>query len=150
MMLINLKTLSAKAEGEHIVLELRERLPTHLISPCTVNCHFSVEKCNDYYLLHLNVESNLGIICQRCLQEFSYHYDNTSELAIVSCDEMADKLMEQFECVVADNNQVDLKELVTDELHLYIPELHAKSSDCDHNVDKFIGVESAIKSKLTK
>ncbi|WED44212.1 YceD family protein [Legionella cardiaca] len=145
-MLINLKSMAASAEPGHVKLELLERLPIHVKSPCVVNCKYTVEKLNNYYLLNLVVDSTLTIICQRCLKEFNYQYINTTALAVCYSDEMAEKLMEQYECIIAKDNQVDLNELVTDELHLYSPEAHPEITYCDSEINRFIVADNTIKS----
>lgn len=144
-MIINLKTNAAKAEQQEANIELRERLPAHVLSPCMIHCQFDVEAFNHYYVITLDVNSTLSVICQRCLKEFAYHYVNQTTLAICDSDEMAEKLMEQYECIVSNNNQVDLKELLTDELHLYVPESHPEITDCDNEIDRFITSDNTIK-----
>ncbi|RMX18404.1 metal-binding protein [Legionella jordanis] len=137
-MLVNLKNLAAQNEETSVNLELEERLPPQLLGPCQITCHFSVQRVDNYYVLDLSVNSNLTSVCQRCLKEFSYPYNNQTRLAIVDSEAMADRLMEQYECVVSDGYQVNLKELVTDELHLYAPQMHDKISDCDSEMKHFI------------
>ncbi|ASQ45813.1 YceD family protein [Legionella clemsonensis] len=140
-MLINVKTVAAKAAPELVTLQLHDRLPAHINSDCKITCQFAVENQNNYYVLTLDVSSNLTITCQRCLKNFNYQHNNVTHLAICSSDEMAEKLMSQYESVIAVNNEVDLAELVTDELHLYTPELHAEITDCDTEMNHFIGAE---------
>ncbi|CEK10818.1 YceD family protein [Legionella hackeliae] len=144
-MLVNLKTAVNKASPESVILELRERLPAHINSGCIVNCQFAVESQNNYFILTLKVNSDLIITCQRCLKEFIYHYVNETKLAVCHSDEMAEKLMDQYECVIAENNHIDLAELITDEFHLYTPELHPETNDCDTEINRFIGADDTIK-----
>ncbi|ARG97479.1 YceD family protein [Legionella micdadei] len=140
-MLINLKNYAIK-EGTHtVVVELSDRLPARIQTRCSVNCQFDVKACDDYYLLTLNVDGVLNLTCQRCLDEFSHHYHNQTELAICRTDEMAEKMMEKYESIVAKNNHVDLAELITDELHLYAPEFHLSTNECNSAASKFITLE---------
>ena len=140
-MLINLKTCAIKTERQGIVLELGERLPARLKAPCAINCQFDVEPFDNYYVMRLMVDSVLTVVCQRCSNEFIYLYKNQTELAICNSDEMAEKLMERYECIVSQNNQVDLVELITDELHLYAPEFHPELKDCDDELGKFMNLK---------
>ncbi|MDI9818206.1 MULTISPECIES: DUF177 domain-containing protein [unclassified Legionella] len=140
-MFINLKTMAAQSGQEQVNIKLQERLPAHVASPCSINCQFSVESFDHYYLLTLSVDTLLELTCQRCLKEFSYHYLNLTKLAICDSEEMAEELMERYECIVA-NNHIDLQELVTDELHLYAPELHPEMIHCDGEINKFIMTEA--------
>ena len=137
-MLVNLKSSAVKAETQSFVLELSERLPAHLIAPCVVNGQFRLKTVDSYYVMELNINAILTISCQRCLNEFSYHYNNYTELAICNSDEDAEQLMERYECIVAVNNQIDLLELVTDELHLYAPEFHPELKDCNDELSRFM------------
>ncbi len=130
-MLINLKTCAAHRAPQIEKIELNTRLPSHIVPPCLVNCQFDVKAYADYYLMSLHVESMLVLICQRCLGEFTYHYTNQTVLAICKSDEIAAKMMGQFECIAADSNQIDLVELLTDELHLYTPQFHPLAEDCN-------------------
>ncbi|KTC78228.1 YceD family protein [Legionella brunensis] len=144
-MLINLKNSAAKTGVEQATLELHERLPAHINPPCVTHCQFSIESQNNYYLLNLTVNSMLTITCQRCLKEFNYQYVNNTTLAICHSDEIAEKLMEQYECVISEDGHVNLNELITDELHLYVPELHPEISDCDSEINRFFGADSTMK-----
>lgn len=143
-MLINLKTSAVKAEPEKICVEITERLPANIEGPCVVNCDFSVQDLTDYFLLTLRVNSKLTIICQRCLHEFSHSYSNQTVLAVCHSDELAVKLMSNYECIVAKDKQVDLIELITDELYLYSPENHQNSSECDKDVNEYICLKDTV------
>lgn len=140
-MLINLKNCAAKAAPQTVKIKLHERLPARINSPCLVNCQFTVRAVDNYYLMTLDVDVILTITCQRCLDLFSHHYINQTVLAICSTDERAEKMIELYESIVADHNQVDLIELVTDELHLYAPEFHALASECNRAASRFIREE---------
>lgn len=139
-MLINLKSSAANDGQECVKLVLNERLPEHVNAPCELACQFSVEYLDNYYLVHLNVDARLRITCQRCLKEFKHDYKNQTALAICYSDERAEKLMEQYECIVSAHNEVDLKELLTDELHLYSPAFHRDLKDCDTEISRFISL----------
>lgn len=136
-MLINLKTSAGLAE-QHARIELQERLPVFILSPCVLECQYKVTAQADYYLVNLKVNAVLTLICQRCLHDFSYDYTNQLELAVCDSEQKAEKLMTLHECIVASHNQVNLVELLTDELHLYVPKYHPQRSDCDEEVSCFI------------
>ncbi|CDZ79263.1 hypothetical protein BN59_03581 [Legionella massiliensis] len=129
------------AEPSSVTVELSERLPVYVSSPCSVNCQYKVKAFKDYYLITLQIDSFLPLTCQRCLGEFTHHYKNQTELAICDSEETAERMMSEHECLVA-TYQVDLQELLTDDLHLYAPAFHSNMSDCDHEIDKFIHVET--------
>jgi uncharacterized protein len=140
-MLINLKTAAANHGQQVLTLVIEERLPSHLHSPCVINCQFTVSSFDNYYLVKLKSDSLLTLTCQRCLGEFSYPYSNQTELAVCAGEEVAEKMMGQYDCIVSEY-QVDLQALLADELHLYAPEFHLDHRDCDHEVDRFIDLQT--------
>ncbi len=142
-MLINLKISAAMAQLQQAKLTLQDRLPTHINPPCMLNCQFKVTAMASDYLISLQVNADLSITCQRCLQEFLYHYSNQTELAVSRSEERAEKLMDHYEGIVAPNGEVNLAELLTDELHLYTPKYHPQLSDCDEEISRFIGQNEA-------
>lgn len=119
-----LKTCSRHIEPQQADLTLSERLPVHIVSECHVHCDYLVKSFPAYYLLILNVSGVIPVCCQRCLGEYSLDYMNHTELAICRDDKTALKLMDEYECVVLDRFEIDLREIITDELHLYAPEKH--------------------------
>ncbi len=137
-MLINLRKMATAAEAQPLGIELTQRLPTRVLSPCPIEGQFKVEKLPDYYLMTLQIDSLISLVCQRCLSEFSYHYLNETQLAITYSEEIADKLMSQYDCIVSADDKVDLTEIVTDELYLYLPEAHPEINDCDSEIKQFI------------
>lgn len=137
-MLINLKISALNSEAQHIDVEIMDRLPDFIEQPFLAHCDFTVQSSDDYYLLKLTVNSELTIVCQRCLQRFSHDYTNTTELAFFNSDELAETYINNYECIVIEEPQVDLIDLVTDEIHLYCPEMHLDHRDCDREVDQFI------------
>lgn len=139
-MRINLKKASSQNKNQSLIVEIKDRLPEHLKSVCVINCIFNIEEFKNYYLIDLNSHANLSVTCQRCLSEFSYDYSNQSELAVCNSDEIAEQMMDHYDCIVA-TNEIDLKELLTDELNLFSPEFHTDPSYCDHEVDRFINPE---------
>jgi len=131
---ISLKT----ASHQKAAVKLSERLPKRVHSPSELAYTAQVTDYNDYYLLSLDVEGTLTITCQRCLQAFQYEYGNHTQLAVCANDAVAEKLMEQFECIVAKDDEVDLDEILTDELHLFAPEKHVNSADCNSEMNKWL------------
>ncbi|WP_058535300.1 YceD family protein [Legionella saoudiensis] len=117
---------------------LSERLPRFVATPCVLNASYHVETKEDFYLIHLHVNGELKLQCQRCLDEFSYPYDNSTIIAACRTDERAEELLEHYECVVAPNLQVSLDDLIIDELHLYAPQFHPETEDCSKEINQFL------------
>lgn len=133
-MIICLKTCSTHNLPQRATIKLSERLPIHIVSDCTLNCDYFVRNCAEYYVLTLDVSGIIPIRCLRCLEVFKYDYQNHTELALCRDEAMAEELMEEYECVVCDPKEVDLVCILTDELHLYIPEKHPDLIDCNHKI----------------
>jgi len=82
------------------------------------------------------VKGDLSIACQRCLEPYYYTYENATELFVCRDDKVAERLMDQHECIVVPGYLVDLHEIVTDELHLYARDRHPNKEDCSYNFSK--------------
>lgn len=113
-----------------VLLEIKHRLPFNLKKVSDVECIYTIKRCRDYYLLELEVSANTEIECQRCLQDFTHHYNNKSNIAVCKSEEVAEKVLTEHESLVSANNEVDLTEIVTDDLHLFCPEKHEKLEFC--------------------
>lgn len=138
-MKICLKNAAQQSELQHVVIELQERLPKHIHAPSSLTCAYHAINYKNYYLLRLEVAGVLKVTCQRCLQAFQYDYCNQIMLAACKSDGIAETLMEEFECLVIDDNEIDLIEILTDELHLFSREKHENSADCDTEIRQWIG-----------
>jgi uncharacterized protein len=137
-MKICLKTQAKQTQLQQIPIVLTERLPSHVKSPCELKCQFHVEKHEEHYLLTLNVTGQVMITCQRCLSVFEYNYDNQTQVAICPNELVAEKLMSNYECIVTHSHEIELNDILTDELHLYLPEKHLNLSDCDPEMEQFM------------
>jgi uncharacterized protein len=126
-MLICLKTCSTNASSQHAVITLTDRLPSQIVADCTLNCDYRVQRFADFHLLTLDVKSALSLLCSRCLEVFTYPYENHTELAVCRDEATATQVMNQYECIVGNQNTLDLVEILTDELHLYAPYMHKET-----------------------
>ncbi|AHE66676.1 YceD family protein [Legionella oakridgensis] len=138
-MKISLTKLAKENERRHVILTIQKRLPEHIHAACQLSCDYWAEAAaKDYILLMMKTEGKIEIVCQRCLQVFFYDYRHETQLAVCSKEMVAERLMDQYECVVSDNYQVDLTELLTDELHLHAPEKHFDPAECDGDIKQYI------------
>ena len=142
IMKICLKTYAKQSGQQRAVIKLQERLPERISHPCELTCDFNVASFDNYFLLTLDIAGAIDVTCQRCLQPFPDDYYNRSTLAVCINDTVAESLMEHFECIVSDDNQVDLADIVADDLHLFSPEKHDNSTDCSVEMSQWIGGES--------
>lgn len=131
-MIICLHTCAAYSEPQQVDITLSERLPPHIVAECNLHCAYSVKSFPDYYILTLDVSGNLPVCCFRCMEIYSYPYTNYTELAICRDEKTAEKCMAEYESLVLDQYKVDLQTILTDELHLYVPEKHSDRYDCQY------------------
>lgn len=124
MSLKSLKTLARQAEPIQLTVEVKERLPYYIQAPCELHCEVLVQPGRHYYVLNLRSRGQLLIHCQSCLQDFAYDFDHTSELAICNNEEVANQMMTSMDCMVQAEDDLDLLEIATDDLHLFCPERH--------------------------
>ncbi|WP_133129801.1 YceD family protein [Legionella yabuuchiae] len=128
---------------QDVELKIKERLPTHVEGPCTIHCDLSARVYEEgYYLLTLKIKANIVLVCQRCLQTFPYEYKNQVEIAVCDNEQTAEKLMSHYECIVSPNYQLDIIEVLTDDLHLNLPEKHLELVKCDLEMLAIIGERS--------
>ena len=138
-MKICLKTHAKQTGSRTVQLSIQDRKPAYVTSPCEVTCEFTVEACKGYYLLTLNVSGSFEIACQRCIDDFHHHFENQTQLAVCSNDDVAETLKTSYECIVVNDYQVDLIDIVTDELHLFLPEKHPDPAECELEISGLIG-----------
>ncbi len=129
-MKICLKSHARQQSSETAVLHLHDRLPERLGKPCEVTCEFHVEACSDYYLLTTDVRGLFSVTCQRCLGEFQHAYAHQTTLAVCANDSVANDVMSTYDCMVAVDQQIDLIDVITDELNLFLPEKHLELEAC--------------------
>ena len=130
-MLKSLKMLATQTAPLQVELVVQDRLPFFVQGECKLNCEFQVTKESNYYLLSSKVQGSIPIQCQFCLDEFQYAYHHQHDLAICLDDRSAEKVMAALDCTVQSTDEVDLLAIVTDDLHLFCPQRHEDSQDCD-------------------
>lgn len=128
----------AKHGPQTKTITVSERLPEFITAACEMRVTYQVEAKDDFYLIHLHVGGKLPLRCQRCMEEFNYPYDNNTIIAVCRSDERAEMLLEQYECIVSGNFQVNLDDLIVDELHLYAPQFHPEITDCSSEINQFL------------
>ena len=139
---ICLKTYAKREKKTQAQIVVTERLPLHLAGPCVLNCELHVHAEKDHYVVTLQSTGTLEISCQRCLAGFSYDHQHLSTLAVCTDDLVASRLMARFDDVVVTQDELDLIHMITDELHLLVPERHACANDCDKDTLSMIGTYS--------
>ena len=138
-MKICLKTHAKQEASQTVLVRIDDRKPAFVSSACELTCVFQVEACSNYYLLTMDVSGMLNITCQRCLGNFQHDYENRTQLAICADEDVAETLMASYECIVVNDSQIDLIDVVTDELFLFVPEKHPDFTGCDPAMSGLIG-----------
>ncbi|MCA0403558.1 MAG: hypothetical protein LCH30_07125 [Proteobacteria bacterium] len=142
-MQINLKNSKLENVQQTAVFEIKSRLPSHVKDKAVIHCDFSFSKIDDYFLLDLSIKASLDLICQRCLADFKLDHTNQTQLAISDKEKVLERLMENYDCITAPNLIIDLVDILTDELYLYVPEFHALQEECDEHISAFISEKNA-------
>ncbi len=137
-MIVCLKTASKRAEPESMLLNIQERLPVNMLKPSTLACEYHIEQIQDYWTLQLKIRGNLTLSCQRCVDEFEHAFEHKNVLTIVKREEDAEKMSQDHEIIVADHQTINIVDVITDELHLFVPEHHLQYDDCNRDLSKFL------------
>lgn len=119
-------------------LTITKRIPDFITAPCVIHAQYRVEAREDFYLIHLNSSGLITVVCQRCMNEFVHEYNNQTVIAVCRNDERAAELLEQYECIVSSNWQVELEDLICDELYLYVSRFHPDIDDCDSQINQIL------------
>lgn len=76
------------------------------------------------------IESILNLACQNCLQELKWPIDYEMKLGIVSSIEEANRLPEDYEPLLLEDEKVLLKDIIEDELLLILPQFPKHQHHC--------------------
>lgn len=127
---INLKkaTVIAAAVEQHAIAQIETRLPRHVEHVAPVDCDYRVVQKDDYYILDMETAAVVDVCCQRCLEPFQYSYHHQQTIACCLNEATAHRLMKLYDCIVVPDGIVDLIEVITDDIHLNVPEMHADVS----------------------
>ena len=130
-MIICLKTWARQSPGTEISFCLNERLPAWIEGPCALNVVLTITENPNYYHVQFRVTGTLLICCQRCLTRVDYAYQHDNELIVLGSEAALARYSLATDCVVAASGELDLRDMVTDELHLYSPEIPHAFEQCD-------------------
>jgi len=67
------------------------------------------------------ISTELGVVCQRCMQAMQLFVDTEFALGLVTSREQADMLPEEYEPLIVDEQTMSLTEIIEDELILVMP-----------------------------
>jgi uncharacterized protein len=132
---ICLHNAANRDDAQDVTLQITERLPEWIASAPEITCRYQVKKEGRVHVLHFTASGVLVICCQRCLQSVDYSYTHAHELAVCANEEDAEHFMSVYDCVVGEQGEINLLEVLTDELLLSAPQIPHAVSDCALFVD---------------
>lgn len=108
----------------NLEVHLETRLPTHVSGPCTLHCDWSLDPYPQYSILTLKLTGDLTLTCLRCAETYTYPFRHENKIAFCRNQSTLEQLMPEMDCLLIEELPADFNELITDELHLYVPEKH--------------------------
>ncbi len=129
-MKLNIQKCQLLEKNGPFIVSITERLPYYIEKVDDVEFYYIVERFKEFYLLTLDLNACVKIQCQRCMHDFDYQYKNVTKIAVCKSEDVADRMMAEYEPLVSLTNEVDLIEIITDDLHLFCPEIHDNLDKC--------------------
>jgi len=96
------------------------------------------------------IQAVLELECQNCLQAVEWTVNGEVKLGIVTSIDQADRLPDEYEPLLVNEEKILLKEIVEEELLLILPTFPKHQHDCfvpavdESTVDSIINVERSI------
>ena len=91
------------------------------------------------------IKSLLVLDCQRCLDSLQVDLQVSFDIAFARNEFQADSLDDKFEIyLIGDNEELEIKDLITDEILLSIPMATSHDYDCGFKTDKGNIVEEVL------
>lgn len=116
----------------------------------TVSMRFAIDATGTPYMQG-HFETTLSLTCERCLQELTMPLEIDTLLGLVRHEKLADKLDEQYEpWVIEDNDLADPATVVEDELILALPLVPKHDEDCVPGEAWFSGDEEQEQEREEK
>lgn len=87
-------------------------------------------------LLRGRLEADMTLTCQRCLAPVRLRVDTAFELALVTTDEEAQRVQQQYEPLLVEDDTLFIRDVVEDELILALPAqpVHGETEQCDQSM----------------
>lgn len=133
-----LKALAARHEPQSFAIVLDDRLPQQLSSPCLLEGQIAASVEKDGYRITLSVQSALTVMCLRCLASYQMAYKRSAVLHAYFDERMATQRMGEEEVIVLDSTTLHLSDILTDDLHLFVPDRHIDHTSCDTMITQWI------------
>lgn len=97
-----------------------------------------------------HIRTEVGLQCQRCMQDMTWPIDNQFELLVVESEAEAEQLGEEVDVLLLDEQLVSISELVEDEILLSLPIVpkHAAGTECANNINANEAVEEIVEQVI--
>ncbi len=95
-----------------------------------VTVDFAFEKKGRIATVHGVIKAELALVCQNCLKRLDWRIDIPVNLAVVSSQEQADRLAEEFDPLWLEDSRLALKDIVEDEILLALPDFPKHLEQC--------------------
>lgn len=118
--------------GQLALSQMQRLTPTLASTRGTVDIQleFGQDGQNISYLRG-QIRANLELICQRCLQALAFSLEAEPCLGIVTSQTQADRLPEQYEPLLVDDDLISLAAVIEDEVLLSLPAIPKhENEDC--------------------
>ncbi|MFA5982822.1 MAG: YceD family protein [Methylococcaceae bacterium] len=93
------------------------------------------------------IKTNLALKCQNCLEALDWPVNIAIKLGIVSTLEQADRLPDEFEPFLIDEDRVLVKDLIEDELLLILPPFPKHQHNCLNQVLSVVNLAPLVTAK---
>lgn len=107
-----------------------------LSSDTLIRCEFrfDVETASKQPLVHLNIQGELSLRCQRCLEPMPYPISYQNRLLIARSTKEADTIDSIYDTVICEEGYFEFRSIVDQELYLMIPHIPKHSAgECGYN-----------------
>jgi len=83
-----------------------------------------------------HIRTEVGLQCQRCMQDMIWPIDNQFELVVVESEAEAEQLGEDIDVLLVEEQLVSISDLVEDEILLNLPIVpkHKAGTDCANTI----------------
>ncbi len=95
-----------------------------------VTVDFAFEKKGRIATVHGSIKADLALVCQNCLKRLDWTLDIPVNLGVVSSEEQANRLAEEFDPLWLEEDRLAFKDIVEDEILLSLPDFPKHEEPC--------------------
>ncbi len=107
---------------------------------------FAFEKTGRIATVHGVIKADLALLCQNCLKRLDWRIDIPVNLGVVSSQQQADRLAEEFDPLWLEDDRLALKDIVEDEILLALPDFPKHKEPCLDSKPEQLSQEPATDS----